>query len=79
MKNGILLALFIILCQCAEARIIKGKIKDINIEAAVLQFIAMNFGFVFLDASYGDKLVGICKEEYIRNSVEVFVNGINSK
>ena len=29
-KNGILLALFIILCQCAEARIIKGKIKDIQ-------------------------------------------------
>ena len=57
----------------------KGKIKDINIGAAVLEFIAMNFGFVFLDASFGDKLVGICKEEYIRNSVEVFVNGINSK
>ena len=30
MKTGILLALFIILCQCAEARIIKGKIKDIQ-------------------------------------------------
>lgn len=30
MKTGILLALFIILCQCAGARIIKGKIKDIQ-------------------------------------------------
>ena len=30
MKTDILLALFIILCQCAGARIIKGKIKDIQ-------------------------------------------------
>lgn len=54
----------------------KGKMPDCNVESIALQFIAMNFGFVFLDASFGDKLVGVSKEEYIRDSIKVFVSGI---
>lgn len=53
-----------------------GKIHDCNVESISLQFIAMNFGFVFLDASFGDKLIGISKEEYIKDSIRVFVSGI---
>ena len=53
-----------------------GKMRDCNVESISLQFIAMNFGFVFLDASFGDKLVGVSKAEYIRNSMKVFVSGI---
>ena len=56
-----------------------GKMPDCNVESIALQFIAMNFGFVFLDASFGDKLIGISKEEYIRNSIKVFVSGICEK
>ena len=56
-----------------------GKMYDCNVESISLQFIAMNFGFVFLDASFDDKLVGVSKEEYIRNSIRVFVSGICEK
>lgn len=56
-----------------------GKMPDCNVESIALQFIAMNFGFVFLDASFGDKLIGISKEEYIKNSIKVFVSGICEK
>lgn len=54
-----------------------GKMRDCDVESVSLQFIALNFGFVFLDASFGDKLVEVSKEEYIRNSVSVFVSGIS--
>lgn len=53
-----------------------GKMRDCNVESISLQFIAMNFGFVFLDASFGNKLIGVSKEEYIRDSIRVFVSGI---
>ena len=56
-----------------------GLIRAFDIEAIALQFIAMNFGFVFLDASFGNKLIGVSKEDYIRNSVEVFASGISVK
>lgn len=56
-----------------------GLIRAFDIEAIALQFIAMNFGFVFLDASFGNKLIGVSKEDYIRNSVEVFARGISAK
>ena len=55
----------------------KGKIRKCDIESLSIQFISMNFGFVFLDASFGKKLVGVSKEEYIRNSIEVFAEGIS--
>ena len=54
----------------------KGKLKNCDVESAALQFISMNFGFVFLNASFGDKLIGISKDEYIRNSVNVFLKGL---
>lgn len=57
----------------------KGNIRDCDVESISLQFIAMNFGFVFLDASFGKQLVGISKEDYIRNSIRVFVSGICKK
>ena len=43
-----------------------GKMCDCNVESISLQFLAMNFGFVFLDASFGNKLIGVSKAEYIR-------------
>ena len=56
-----------------------GKMCDCNVESISLQFLAMNFGFVFLDASFGNKLIGVSKAEYIRNSIQVFVAGIRNK
>lgn len=54
----------------------KGMLKDYDIEALAMQFLSMNFGFVFLEASFGDKLSNVSKEEYIESSVEVFLQGI---
>ena len=53
-----------------------GKMRDCDVESLAVQFIAMNFGFVFLDASFGDKLVCSSKEEYIRNSIRNLVSGL---
>lgn len=57
----------------------KGLIRDCDIQAIALQFISMNFGFVFLDASFGDKLLSVSKADYIQSSVEVFARGISEK
>lgn len=54
----------------------RGMLKGCDIEALSMQFISMNFGFVFLDASFGNKLSGVSKERYIENSVDVFLHGI---
>jgi hypothetical protein len=54
----------------------KGRLKNCDVESAALQFIAMNFGFVFLNASFGDQLIGISRDEYIRSSVNVFLKGL---
>lgn len=59
--------------------IASGKMRDCDVESVALQFIAMNFGFVFLDASFGEKLVCVSKEDYIRNSIRVFTLGICEK
>ena len=56
-----------------------GKMRDCDVESLAVQFIAMNFGFIFLDASFGDKLVCSSKEEYIRNSIRNLVSGICKK
>lgn len=54
----------------------EGKLKDCDPEALSMQFLSMNFGFVFLDASFGGQLSGLGKEKYIENSVKVFVHGM---
>lgn len=54
----------------------QGKMKNQDVEALSMQFLSMIFGFVFLDASFGEKLSGVSKEVYIESSVKVFVHGI---
>ena len=67
-----------VLMKYFKQMIASGKMRDCDVESVSLQFIAMNFGFVFLDSSFGNKLIGVSKEDYIENSVENFVNGIIS-
>ena len=57
----------------------QGRLAGQNEEALAMQFLSMNFGFVFLEASFGEKLSDIRKEEYIESSVKVFVHGIGLK
>ncbi|MDO5351036.1 MAG: TetR/AcrR family transcriptional regulator [Lachnospiraceae bacterium] len=57
----------------------QGRLKGMDAEVLAAQFLSMNFGFVFLDASFGKQLFGICKEPYIEDSVKVFIHGIGLK
>ena len=67
-----------VLMKYFKQMIASGKMRDCDVESVSLQFIAMNFGFVLLDSSFGNKLIGVSKKDYIENSVENFVNGIIS-
>ena len=67
-----------VLMKYFKQMIASGKMRDCDVESVSLQFIAMNFGFVFLDSSFGNKLIGVSKKDYIENGVENFVNGIIS-
>jgi AcrR family transcriptional regulator len=53
-----------------------GKIHDPEYENLAMMFLSMNFGFVFLNASFGKKLTKLKREEYIKSSIRVFLNGI---
>ena len=53
-----------------------GKIRNGDCESLAMMFLSMNFGFVFLNASFGEKLTKLDKDEFIRNSIQVFLQGI---
>lgn len=54
----------------------QGRMRECSVESLAMQFISMNFGFVFLDASFGNKLIRVSKKKYIQDSIRVFVSGI---
>ena len=53
-----------------------NQIIQQDMEALAISFLSMNFGFVFLKASFEDHLTTLCADEYIQKSVKVFVKGI---
>ena len=57
----------------------KDKINPTDYESMAMMFISMNFGFIFLDASFGRKLTQLEKRDYISNAVRIFVDGISKK
>ena len=46
------------------------------LSARVLAFFSAAFGYVFLQASFGDRLSGVKQEMYIRSSVDMFIRGL---
>ena len=52
------------------------KLQTDDIESLAVAFLAMNFGFVFFKASFGDELTELQTKEYIDSSVRHFVKGI---
>lgn len=54
----------------------KDKIKDNDFEGMAMQFLSMNFGFVFLKASFEERLSNLSMEDYIKSSVKRFVKSI---
>lgn len=57
----------------------KNELLCTDYESMAMMFLSMNFGFVFLDASFGERLTKLEKREYIENSVRIFLNGIVKK
>lgn len=54
----------------------KGKIIDTNIEAQVMTFIGANFGLFFTRSLFGTQLTDLTLEDFMRNSIYVFVRGL---
>lgn len=57
----------------------KGEIWRNDYENIAMTFLSLNFGFVFLEASFGEKITKLKKEDYIKNSVQMFIKGIEKK
>ena len=54
-----------------------GNIPKLNFPALALNFFSSTFGYTFLRASFGNKLIDVEKEEYIKNSVQIFIKGLH--
>lgn len=53
-----------------------GKIPEEDFEALAMTVFSSTFGYTFLTASFENRLSKVEKEEYIRNSVQMFVKGL---
>lgn len=53
-----------------------GKLPHMDFECLALTIFSSTFGYTFLSASFDKKLFEVNKDEYIKKSVEVFINGI---
>lgn len=53
-----------------------GIIKRDDFEILSMMFLSLNFGFIFLKASFDSKLTPLDEESYIQGMIHSFVNGI---
>lgn len=54
-----------------------GKIPEKDFETLALTVFSATFGYTFLNASFGKELTDVEKDRYIRESVQMFIEGIN--
>lgn len=54
----------------------RGKILNNHFESMAMIVLSMNFGFVLLKASFGDKLTQLEKEQYITDSVRSYFQAL---
>ena len=57
----------------------RGKIAEGNYEYWAMTVFSATFGYTFLKASFNDDLDKTTKEEYIKKSVSIFIEGIPGK
>ena len=53
-----------------------GKMPEVDFEALALTVFSSTFGYTFLKASFGDGLSKVEKDRYIKNSVQMFIKGL---
>lgn len=54
----------------------RGKIVKADFEALAMAVFSSTFGYTFLKASFGNELSKVEKETYIKNSVQLFIKGL---
>lgn len=57
----------------------KGKIGSYDFDSLAMTIFSSTFGFTFLKASFGDDLSKVKQEEYIKNSISLFLSGIKQE
>ena len=55
----------------------KGKIPEKDFKTLALTVFSTTLGYTFLNASFGKELTDVEKDEYIKDSVQMFIEGIN--
>ncbi len=55
-----------------------GKLPNVDVDALALTIFSSTFGYTFLNASFGKELSKVEREEYIKNSVQLFIKGLES-
>ena len=53
-----------------------GKLPKVDFESLAMTVFSATFGYTFLNASFGNELSKVEKDEYIKNSVKLFIKGI---
>lgn len=56
-----------------------GKISHMDFECLAMTIFSSTFGYTFLKSSFDQELTGLDREQFIKNSVAVFLNGISGR
>lgn len=54
----------------------RGKLPHLDFECLAMTIFSSTFGFTFLSASFEGNLSSVGREQYIKQSVQTFINGI---
>lgn len=54
----------------------RGKLPHLDFECLAMTIFSSTFGFTFLSASFEGNLSSVSREQYIKQSVQTFINGI---
>lgn len=50
-----------------------------DFESLAMTIFSSTFGYTFLKSSFNQELTGLDREQFIKNSVAVFLNGISDR
>ena len=64
------------LIQYFETMHEKGNLPSLDYECLAMTVFSSTFGFTFLKSSFDDQISSISQEEYIKNSVSLFLKGL---
>ena len=56
-----------------------GKIRHMDFESLAMTIFSSTFGYTFLKSSFHQELTSLDREQFIKNSVAVFLNGISDR